>query len=387
MAIGDAIVDVIATCDDSFIADRGLTKGSMRLLSTAEADDLYAAMGPAREVSGGSAANSMAGLAALGLHAGFIGQVADDQLGEIFAHDMTSLGVTFATAPLTGGPPTGRCLILVTPDAQRTMNTSPGASHELTPGALDEELIRSASVTFLEGYLWGPERPRAAMLKAAEIARAAGRTVAFTLSESLCIAGRREGVMGMIERGTVDILFANEDEVRHLTGRDDLGECLAELSVKGRDAGGYARRGGRAGDRRAASESRFRPRLSPRSSTRPAPATCSPPASSPRAAAGAPPGAASTPARSPRPRSSRISARGPNPICARWCGCEQHPAARGLLRLGAAGRSRCSPSAPGRPPRRWSMRGVDLVYGGGRLGLMGADRRQRCWSSAGGFTA
>ena len=232
VAIGDAIVDVIATCDDSFIVERGLTKGSMRLLSTAEADDLYAAMGPAREVSGGSAANSMAGLAALGLRAGFVGQVANDQLGEIFAHDMTSLGVTFETPRLSGGPPTGRCLILVTPDAQRTMNTSPGASHELTPEALDEDQIRSAAVTFLEGYLWGPERPRAAMLRAAEIARAAGRTVAFTLSESLCIAGRREGVLGMIERGTVDILFANEDEVRHLTGLDDLGECLAELSGK-----------------------------------------------------------------------------------------------------------------------------------------------------------
>ena len=112
------------------------------------------------------------------------------------------------------------------------MNTSPGASHELTPEALDEEQIRSAKVTFLEGYLWGPERPRAAMLRAAEIARAAGRTVAFTLSESLCIAGRREGVMGMINAGTVDILFANEDEVRHLTGPDDLDECLAELSLK-----------------------------------------------------------------------------------------------------------------------------------------------------------
>jgi sugar/nucleoside kinase (ribokinase family) len=232
VAIGDAIVDVIATCDDSFIAERGLTKGSMRLLSTEGADDLYAAMGPAREVSGGSAANSMAGLAALGLRAGFIGQVADDQLGEIFAHDMTSLGVTFETAPLAGGPPTGRCLILVTPDAQRTMNTAPGASHELRPGALDEDQIRSAAVIFLEGYLWGPERPRAAMLRAAEIARAAGRKVAFTLSESLCIAGRREGVMGMIDAGTVDILFANEDEVRHLTGRDDLDECLGELSSK-----------------------------------------------------------------------------------------------------------------------------------------------------------
>jgi len=230
VAIGDAIVDVIATCDDSFIAERGLTKGSMQLLTTAEADELYAAMGPARESSGGSAANSMAGLAGLGLDVAFIGQVADDQLGEIFAHDMTSLGVRFETAPLTDGPPTGRCLILVTPDAQRTMNTSPGASHELTAGALDEALIRSAAVTFLEGYLWGPERPRSAMLKAADIAHDAGRTVAFTLSESLCIPGRREGVNGMIERGTVDILFGNEDEIRQLSGCGALDDCLAALA-------------------------------------------------------------------------------------------------------------------------------------------------------------
>jgi sugar/nucleoside kinase (ribokinase family) len=230
VAIGDAIVDVIAACDDSLLEERGLTKGSMRLLSPAEADELYAAMGPAREVSGGSAANSMAGVAALGGRAAFIGQVADDQLGEIFAHDMTSLGVRFETPPLSGGPPTGRCLILVTPDAQRTMNTSPGASHELTPAALDEELIRSAAVTFLEGYLWGPEQPRAAMLRAAEIAHEADRTVAFTLSESLCIPGRREGVNSMIERGTVDILFGNEDEVRQLSGCGELDECLAALA-------------------------------------------------------------------------------------------------------------------------------------------------------------
>src|SRR5207253_3570414 len=130
VAIGDAIVDVIATCEDSFIVERGLTKGSMQLLSTAEADDLYAGMGPAREISGGSAANSMAGVAALGLNAGFIGQVARDQLGDIFAHDMRSLGVRFETPPLGNGPPTGRCLILVTPDAQRTMNTCPGARSE-----------------------------------------------------------------------------------------------------------------------------------------------------------------------------------------------------------------------------------------------------------------
>jgi len=232
VAIGDAIVDVIASCDDEFITARGLQKGSMRLLDPAEADELYEAMGPARETSGGSAANSMAGVAALGLDAGFIGQVADDQLGAIFAHDMRSLGVRFDTPPLAHGPPTGRCLILVTPDAQRTMNTSPGASHELTPDAIDEELVRGAAVTFLEGYLWGPERPRAAMLRAADIAHQAGRTVAFTLSESLCIPGRREGVQGLIDGGAIDLLFANEDEVQHLTSSGDLERAIDHLSPK-----------------------------------------------------------------------------------------------------------------------------------------------------------
>jgi len=230
VAIGDAIVDVIATCEDSFLAANGLTKGSMQLLSTEQADALYAAMGPAREISGGSAANSMAGVAALGLDAGFIGQVADDQLGDIFAHDMTSLGVRFETPPITDSLPTGRCLILVTPDAQRTMNTCPGASHELTPQRLDEQMIRSASITFLEGYLWGPERPRHAMLRAAQIAHEAGRTVAFTLSESLCIPGRKEGVLGMIEGGMVDVLFANEDEAMLLAGTGDLDGALTKLS-------------------------------------------------------------------------------------------------------------------------------------------------------------
>ncbi|GAA3890495.1 adenosine kinase [Sphingomonas limnosediminicola] len=232
VAIGDAIVDVIATADDSFLEQHRLPKGSMRLLSTAEADELYGAMGPAREISGGSAANSMAGAAALGLNAAFVGQVADDQLGDIFAHDMRSLGVRFETPRLEQGPPTGRCLILVTPDAQRTMNTCPGASHELTTRALDADLIRSASVTFLEGYLWGPERPRAAMLEAARIAHKAGRTVAFTLSESLCIGDRREGVVGMIEAGLVDVLFGNEHEVAHLTGSANLAESIDVLSPK-----------------------------------------------------------------------------------------------------------------------------------------------------------
>ena len=232
VAIGDAIVDVIATTDDAFIGRHGLPRGGMQLLDAAQADALYAAMGPAREISGGSAANSMAGAAALGLNAAFIGQVADDQLGAIFAHDMRSLGVRFETPAIASPPPTGRCLILVTPDAQRTMNTCPGASHELTAAALDADLIRSASITFLEGYLWGPERPRAAMLEAAKIAHAAGRTVAFTLSESLCLGDRRAGVMSMIEAGTIDLLFGNEDEVRHLTGCTTLDDCLAQLCAK-----------------------------------------------------------------------------------------------------------------------------------------------------------
>jgi sugar/nucleoside kinase (ribokinase family) len=232
IAIGDAIVDVIATCDDSFLSEHGLTKGSMQLLGPEEAERLYAAMGPAREISGGSAANTTAAIATLGLRAAFIGQVANDQLGDIFAHDMHALGVAFETPPLSGGLPTGRCLILVTPDAQRTMNTYAGASHQLTPQALDEQLIRSAAITFLEGYLWGPEQPRQAMLRAAQIAHGAGRMVAFTLSESLCIPGRREGVMAMIDSGLVDILFGNEDEVRQLTGCVGLDDCLAALAPR-----------------------------------------------------------------------------------------------------------------------------------------------------------
>jgi len=160
--------------------------------------------------------------------------VADDQLGEIFRHDMRALGVRFDTPPLANGGdhPTGRCLILVTPDAQRTMNTCPGASHRLSAEALDEQLIASASILMLEGYLWGPELPRRAMHRAIAIARAAGRKVAFTLSESVCIAGRREGFADMIDSGGIDLLFANQDEALQLTGSQTLGEALGILSAK-----------------------------------------------------------------------------------------------------------------------------------------------------------
>jgi sugar/nucleoside kinase (ribokinase family) len=230
--MGDAIVDVIAGCDDEFLKAHDLPKGSMQLLSAAEADALYDAMGMAQEMSGGSAANSMAGIAAMGGKAAFIGQVAEDQLGLIFEHDMHALGVHFDTPALAGGPPTGRCLILVTPDGQRTMNTCPGASHKLSTEALNRDLIASASILFLEGYLWGPDKPRAAMLEAIKVAHAASRKVAFTLSESVCIDGRREGCIGMIDSGGVDLLFANEHEVLQLTGRTDLEASLAELQAK-----------------------------------------------------------------------------------------------------------------------------------------------------------
>lgn len=232
LAIGDAIVDVIATCDDAFLVRHGLPKGSMQLLAPAEADRLYDAMGSARETSGGSAANTMAGAAAMGSRTAFIGQVASDQLGTIFAHDMRALGVRFDTPPIANGLPTGRCLILVTPDAQRTMNTCPGASHQLRPEALDEGLIRSASILMLEGYLFGPELPRQAMYRAVEIARAAGNKVAFTLSESVCIAGRRQDFQQMIDGGGVDMLFANEEEAIQLTGAADIGGAIDALQVK-----------------------------------------------------------------------------------------------------------------------------------------------------------
>ncbi|MCL6740476.1 adenosine kinase [Sphingomonas sp. RB56-2] len=232
VAMGDAIVDVIANCDEEFIRAHNLPKGSMQLLTPAQADELYSAMGVAREMSGGSAANSMAGVAAMGGSAGFIGQVAEDQLGLIFEHDMHALGVRFDTPPLLDGPPTGRCLILVTPDGQRTMNTSPGASHELSTEALDRQLIASASILFLEGYLFGPAKPRAAMMDAIDVAHGAGRQVAFTLSESVCIAGRKESFSEMIGSGGVDLLFCNEDEARQLTGRTDLEASLNELAAK-----------------------------------------------------------------------------------------------------------------------------------------------------------
>jgi sugar/nucleoside kinase (ribokinase family) len=232
LAIGDAIVDVIATADDSFLIEEGLPKGSMRLIDAEEATRLYALMGQARETSGGSAANTMAGVAALGGRVGFVGQVAQDQLGEIFAHDIRALGVEYTTAPRDCEMPTGRCLILVTPDGQRTMNTFAGASHSLSVDSLDPDQIRAAGILYLEAYLWVPDGPRAAMERAIEIAHGAGRKVAFTLSDIACIAKRRDSFLDLIGAGAIDMLFANESEVKALAGEPDFDRALAAIQDK-----------------------------------------------------------------------------------------------------------------------------------------------------------
>ncbi len=232
LAIGNAIVDVIADADDALLAREGMAKGAMRLIDEGEAERLYAAMGPAREASGGSAANTVAGLASLGLNAGFIGQLGDDQLGQIFSHDIRSLGVEFATAPRGDAGATARCLILVTPDAQRTMNTFLGAAQMLGPDAVDAGHVASAGIVYLEGYLWDPAKPRAAMEAAIDAAHQADRKVAFTLSDTFCVDRHRDGFWQLIDQGRIDILFANEAELAAMTGSDDFDAGVANLAAK-----------------------------------------------------------------------------------------------------------------------------------------------------------
>ena len=233
VAIGNAIVDILAKADDDFIAANGMTKGAMQLVfSPEEADALYAKMGPGTEVSGGSAANTIAGMAALGSACGFIGQVADDQLGHVFAHDVRAAGIRFDTAARAGSPTTGRCLIFVSPDGQRTMNTFLGASHFLPAEALDRALIEGSGYLYLEGYLWDPEEPRAAMRAAIDVARTAGRKVAFTLSAEFVIDRHRPAFHELIDGGLIDLLFANDAELMSLAETADLDTAIASFSAK-----------------------------------------------------------------------------------------------------------------------------------------------------------
>ncbi|MBK5265335.1 MAG: adenosine kinase [Alphaproteobacteria bacterium] len=232
VAVGNAIVDVITQADDAFLASHALAKGGMQLIDAETAELLYSNMGAGLEISGGSAANTLAGMAALGMKCGFIGQVRDDQLGSVFAHDIRALGIHYMTPVRTEEPPTARCLIMVTPDAQRTMNTFLGASQFLPASALDPGLIASARMLYLEGYLWDPEEPRAAMKSAIDIARKAGREVAFTLSDNFCIDRHRDDFQALIHNGDIDVLFANEGEIQSLNQIADFEKAVAATAGK-----------------------------------------------------------------------------------------------------------------------------------------------------------
>ena len=215
LGIGNAIVDVLSHADDAFLTKHALNKGSMTLIDEARAEALYAAMGPGIEVSGGSCGNTMAGVASFGGKGAYIGKVRDDQLGAVFAHDLRATGVAFDTSMATSGPATARCLILVTPDAQRTMNTYLGACTGLGPADIDPKLAASARVTYVEGYLWDAPEAKKAVLKAFDAAHAAGRLVSITLSDSFCVDRYREEFRALI-RDKVDILFGNESEIKSL---------------------------------------------------------------------------------------------------------------------------------------------------------------------------
>src|SRR6184192_4424307 len=228
IGIGNAIVDVIAHAEELFLAAQGFAKGSMTLIDAARAESLYAEMGPAIESSGGSAGNTMAGIASLGGSGAYIGKVRDDQLGAVFRHDITAIGVQFDTPAATSGPTTARCLIMVTPDGQRTMGTYLGACVELGPEDIDEALIAAAQVTYLEGYLFDPTQAQAAFRRAAAVAHGAGRRVALSLSDPFCVARHRAAFRELVT-GDIDILFANEAEICSLYEIDDFAGAAAAV--------------------------------------------------------------------------------------------------------------------------------------------------------------
>lgn len=231
LGIGNAIVDVIARTDDAFLKANALDKGAMTLIDEARAEALYALMGPGREVSGGSAANTIAGIASLGGKAAYIGLVRDDQLGGIFRHDIRATGVAFDTPAAAAGPSTARCLIFVTPDAQRTMQTYLGACVELSPDQVDPVKVAGAKVTYLEGYLWDKPAAKDAFRKAVKLAHQAGRKVSLTLSDAFCVGRHRAEFRDLVENH-VDVLFANESEILSLYETTRFDEVLPHLRAK-----------------------------------------------------------------------------------------------------------------------------------------------------------
>ena len=231
LGIGNAIVDVIARTEDDFLAKQKMRKGAMQLIDEAQAVGIYDAMGPAVEVSGGSAANTIVGVASLGGRAAFIGKIKDDDLGRVFAHDIRAAGVAFATPPASAGPSTARCYVLVTPDGERTMNTYLGAAQDLHPNDIDADAVAAAQIIYLEGYLWDPPHAKEAFLKAAKIAHGAERDVALTLSDAFCVGRYRAEFLDLIRTGTVDIVFANESELHSLYETSDFDtarQCAAQ---------------------------------------------------------------------------------------------------------------------------------------------------------------
>lgn len=219
VGIGNAIVDVISPVEEAFLAEHGLVKGAMGLIDAERADALYAAMPPAEESSGGSVANTIAGVASFGGTGGFVGKVRDDQLGEIFTHDITSLGIAFSSTPATEGPSTARCLIAVTPDAERTLNTFLGTAGLLGPDDVDEALVARGKVVLAEGYLWDVPSAKDAIVKAMDHARGAGNRVALSLSDSFCVDRYRDEFLALVQE-RVDVLFANEAEITSLYQAD-----------------------------------------------------------------------------------------------------------------------------------------------------------------------
>jgi adenosine kinase len=234
LGIGNAIVDVIARAEDDFLAKHAMHKGAMALIDEERAAAIYDAMGPATEMSGGSAANTIVGVGSLGARAAFIGKVKDDELGRAFAHDIRAAGVEYRTPPASDGPSTARCYVLVTPDGERTMNTYLGAAQDLHPRDIDEEMIASAAITYLEGYLWDPPHAKEAFLQAAKIAHANERQVALTLSDAFCVDRYREEFLDLIRTGTVDLIFANEAELRSLYQTADFDTAVAALKQDAR---------------------------------------------------------------------------------------------------------------------------------------------------------
>jgi len=229
LGIGNAIFDVLVKTDEKFLADHGMTKGGMALIDEARAASIYRDMGPATEMSGGSAANTIVGIASFGARAAYVGKVKDDQIGKLYAHDIRAAGVAFDTRPASDGPATGCSYILVTDDGERTMNTYLGAAQELTSGDIDAAEIAAAKIVYLEGYLWDPASAKQAFVKAATIAHSAGREVALTLSDSFCVDRYRDEFLDLMRKGTVDLVFANEAELHSLYQTSDFDTALKEL--------------------------------------------------------------------------------------------------------------------------------------------------------------